>query len=149
MKRLIIAASLLFSAASMAQTTIDIDTHGLTNEQKAELVKQVEQMKSAANAIDANIPTVAQIDQWANVGEHIGKMMGGAAKEVGVAVNDFVKTPVGVMTAGLIIWSYMGSMIVHVVSGWAMLIIMFGILTYIVKINKHYDITYDKAAGLS
>lgn len=60
-----------------------------------------------------------------NIGERIGKMIGGAAKEVGVAVNDFVKTPVGMTAMALIVWHYMGGMIIHVFG--AMLILGVGL----------------------
>lgn len=109
------AMFMVFSQTASAE--VQIDTRGLTDAQKAELVKQAEAMKSTI----AQEETTEKIDKWVNVGERIGKMMGGAAKEVGIAVNDFVKTPVGQMTAALIIWNYIGSALVHVIAGFALL----------------------------
>lgn len=111
MKNLIAVVMCMFAFPAFAAIN-NIDTNGLTEAQKAQLVQQAEQMKNATPLDTAN-----KVDQWVNIGEKIGKMLGGAAKEVGIAVNEFVQTPVGKMTAVLIVWNYMGSMIVHVLSG--------------------------------
>ena len=124
MKQLLVITTMLFSLNVFA--AVEVDTTGLTNAQKATLVQQAEQFKKEST----NMSSAEQVDQWVNVGERIGKMMGGAAKEVGIAVNEFVKTPVGKMTAAVIVWNYMGSMIVHVVSGLFVLICSWGLLTW-------------------
>lgn len=141
MKNLIAVVMCMFAFPAFAAIN-NIDTNGLTEAQKAQLVQQAEQMKNATPLDTAN-----KVDQWVNIGEKIGKMLGGAAKEVGIAVNEFVQTPVGKMTAVLIVWNYMGSMIVHVLSGWALLIITFSLLLWYSKRVTGLEITYDKEAG--
>ena len=141
MKKFLIAAAMMLSL-SVANAAVDIDTRGLTESQKAQLVQQAEQMKKATP-----LETAEKVDKWVDVGERLGKMMGGAAREVGIAVNDFVKTPVGMMTAGLIVWNYMGSMLIHVVGGFTILFITFGLLTWYSGRLREVTITYDKEAG--
>lgn len=141
MKKFLIAAAMMLSL-SVANAAVDIDTSGLTESQKAQLVQQAEQMKKATP-----LETVEKVDKWVDVGERLGKMMGGAAREVGIAVNDFVKTPVGMMTAGLIVWNYMGGMLVHVVGGFMILFITFGLLTWHSRRLRTVEVTYDKEAG--
>lgn len=48
------------------------------------------------------------VQAWAEAGAQLGAALANAAKELGVAANDFVKTPVGIMTAGIIIYKYVG-----------------------------------------
>lgn len=79
-----------------------------------------EDATATATAVDAP----QKVDEWITLGERMGRMMGGAAKEVGIAVNDFVKTPVGIMTAGLILWKYAGAAAIHIIGG--VMIIIFG-----------------------
>lgn len=141
MKKYLIALALMFSV-NAASAAVEINTSGLTESQKAQLVQQAEQMKKATP-----LETFEKVDKWVDTGERIGKMMGGAAKEVGIAVNDFVKTPVGQMTAFLIIWNYMGSMLVHVVGGFTILFITFGLLTWYSGRLREVKITYDREAG--
>jgi hypothetical protein len=62
-------------------------------------------------------------------------------------VNQFVETPVGKLTAALIVWNYMGNMVVHVVSGWVLLAISWGLLFwYSKRLNRVY-IEYDVSSG--
>ncbi len=141
MKQLMIAFVMFFFSLS-AMAAIDVDTRGLSDTQKAELVKMAESMKTTPVAKAAD--TVEAVDKWVNVGERIGKMMGGAAKEVGVAVNQFIDTPVGKMTAAIIVWNYMGGMVVHVISGWVFLLLSWSMLVWFIRRNTRLVIQYDK-----
>lgn len=65
----------------------------------------------AANTPPAPDPSTAT--QWATdmatVAESFARAIGIAARELGVAVNDFLKTPAGVLTAVVILWKVIGS----------------------------------------
>lgn len=143
MKKFFILAIMLFSFSAFAGTPQPtVDLRGLTEHQIAVLSSQAESMKSSsADKI------VGSVDKYVDVGERIGKMMGGAAKEVGIAVNDFVKTPVGLMTAGLIVWHYMGGMLVHVIMGMIMFAVTFGLLFWYSRRLCATTITRDIAGG--
>jgi hypothetical protein len=55
------------------------------------------------------------------------------AKEVGVAVNDFVKTPVGIMTASVILYRFMGRDIIKLMSGMLFGIVGMSIWLYLLR----------------
>lgn len=122
----------------------------LTESEKAEVLKIIAD-KSAAAKVDptalakaaAAASTPAKVDDWLNIGERIGKMIGGAAKEVGVAVNDFVKTPVGMVAMALIVWHYMGDVVVHVFGGLMVLSVGCGFLLYFVRKQTQIVTEYD------
>lgn len=116
-----------------------VNTNGLTAAQTAELVIQAEKMKNATADPDA-IAEVA--DKWINVGERFGKMMGGAAREVGMAANDFLQTPVGMLTAGVIVFNYIGSPIIHVTVGMTIFFTLFFCLIYLQRQGRRIEITY-------
>lgn len=117
----------------------------LTEAQKAEVVKAVAD-KAATNITTpvGGMPNVSadKVDKWLDVGEHFGKMIGGAAKEVGVAANDFVQSPVGMLTAGLIIWHYVGSVLVHVIGGLIVIVVGFGFLWFMIRRSVDCEIEY-------
>lgn len=146
MRKLLILLT-LFTSISFAQTQINVDTQGLTTEQKAQLATQIEQMKSQSKSVLPNVDAIQPevVDKWVTTGQHFGQMMGGAAKEVGVQVNDFVKTPVGLMTACLIIWNYMGAMITHVVIGLFFWITASTALIIYMRSFRGKVITYDES----
>jgi len=135
MKRLIVAIFLLmFAIPSLAGGMSYDQMHSagwdkLSESQKAALVKQV----ADTTAQQSNLTNPQNVEQWVNIGERLGKVIGSVAKEVGVAVNEFITTPVGQMTMALIIWSYMGTVLVHIIGGVLILIVGFTFITYIMR----------------
>ena len=52
-----------------------------------------------------NSPSITDTaERWVQIGANIGQMMGGAAKELGIAVNEFSQTSLGEVTMVMIIW---------------------------------------------
>lgn len=150
MKKFFIGGLMMLSVSAFAGTSQStVDLRGLTEQQIATLATQANSMKAeSAEKVVEKVDKVAEkVDTYADVSVRIGKMLSGAAKEVGIAVNEFVKTPVGMLTAGLILWHYMGGMIVHVVSGWAFLIISFSLLFWYSRRAVTLNIEYDIAGG--
>lgn len=163
MKRFMMAV--LVTMAAMCVTVPAFAGNGMTSDtvnsagfsklseaEKAEVLKLVAD-KAAAQKVDVPgslekvvdkvTPTAEGVDKWMTVGEKFGKMMGGAAKEVGIAVNDFVKTPVGMMTAGLIVWHYTGGVMVHIFGGLLILVVGFTYMRILMNRSCDWVITYD------
>jgi hypothetical protein len=118
----------------------------LTEAQKAEVLKtiadKVAASKVAPTVIEA-VSTPKKVGEWLDVGTKIGQMMGGAAKELGIAVNDFVKTPVGQWTMAIIIWKFMGGALVHVFGGLLLLAVCLTVIWLVARTQREVDITYD------
>lgn len=51
--------------------------------------------------------------EWVDIGTSLGQGLAATARELGVAVNDFAKSPVGIIAIVLIVWNYMGDTIIH------------------------------------
>lgn len=113
----------------------------LTDEQKADVIKQIAQSQTSTPI--AAQATPQKIGEWVDLGTKIGQMMGGAAKEVGIAVNDFVKTPVGQWTMAMIIWKFMGSVIIHVFGGLLVLTVGLSIILFFSRRLRTCTIVYD------
>ena len=70
-------------------------------------------------------------------------MLAGTAKEVGVAVNEFVKTPVGKMTMAIVVWNYLGNVAVHVFGALLIWTIGFAFILFMLRRVRSTEITYD------
>ncbi len=90
-KILMILAVALACVTASAQT---IDTSGLSKQQMMELATKAAEMKSPSN-MSAEVRREAAA--WGELGANMGKAVVGAAREVGVAANDFAQTPLGVV----------------------------------------------------
>ena len=141
MKQFLLAL-VLACTVGLASAAVEINTSGLTELQKAELVKQAEIMKAQAKS-NSLTSVVENTEQWLNIGERFGKMLGSAAKELGIATNEFLQTPVGIMTASVIIFQYMGGPIIHMFTGITILLLGVAVITYLGRQRRELTITYD------
>lgn len=156
MKKLIIstiACLVLFSGIANAQ----VDTHGLTDEQKAQLALQAAQMKKQNDNPATSLPdnlSPEKLDQWVDLGKNIGLAIAATAKELGVASDEFLKSNTGKITVALIVWHFMGKDIVGIVGGTIAWIVLATIILWsfhyfhmtkkvvIKKENKEVDVKY-------
>ena len=117
MKALLLALLMLMPTAVFANTITKDDLSGfntLTDMQKAEIIVQIAQatelndLGGITSILDTPVQP-EQVDEWVDLGVKVGKMLGGTAKELGIAANEFATSPLGIITMGLIIWNYAGS----------------------------------------
>lgn len=64
----------------------------------------------AAKIIEASTPLITpeKLSSWTTVAEGFSKAIGAAATQVGVSVNEFIKTPAGMITVAVIVWKAFG-----------------------------------------
>ena len=116
----------------------------LSEAEKAEVIKMV---ADKAASKDVSVPaalTEDKVEKWVKIGSNIGQGLAGAAKEVGVAVNDFAKTPVGQLTMMLIVWHMIGAQLIHVFGGIMIWIVGIAIIRHMVARAYPSKITYSK-----
>lgn len=94
-----------------------VSTNGLTDEQQAEIALQVAQQKAKNKITIPPDMTPKEIQEYAVLGESIAKALGSCAKELGVAVNDFAESKVGIIATVLIVWKVAGEDIMGFVVG--------------------------------
>lgn len=122
---LLLASAMPFSAMAITQEEINQQTNQqLTNElanmtdaQKAEALKAIHSGSSS---------TAAKAQEWIDIGNGLGAGLASTAERLGIAVNKFAYTPVGRMAMVLIIWSFMGSTIIHFMAALFSLVLLFG-----------------------
>lgn len=127
MKKLLVAAALVASITAHAE----ISTTGLTEIQVAELQKQAAEMKDRGNSVTAHI------DEYAELADKLSNTMTKTATNMGVVVNDFANSPVGMMTAGVVVWKYVGaSLLSFIVGSLIAIIISIGTFSFINKTRE-------------
>ena len=146
MKKLFAIVMLLVSSLAFAGNTTDaVHSAGfnkLSETEKAEIIKMVADKASQKDVMPAM--TEDKVEKWVKIGSNIGQGLAGAAKEVGVAVNDFATTPVGQLTMLLIIWHMIGAQLIHVFGGILIWIVGIAIIRHMVARAYPSKITYSK-----
>jgi hypothetical protein len=161
MKKLLLILTLMLSTPVFAQNTVDVS--GLSAAQIAELKKSVIDAKLQKDE-PTNISAIVRQEAgaWGDMGANMGKAMVGAAKEMGVAANDFSQTSLGKVTVGIVVYKIIGRDILKIVVGLAVLILGSSISLYLLfsyrwgkciyetkpalfgLLNKRYVISYEE-----
>ncbi len=124
MKALMLTAVLALSSMSALAEQITLDANGLTEEQKAQLALQAAQMKTApANTQGTSAAIRQEAEAWGELGANMGRAAVGAAKELGVAANDFIQTPAGKVTMGVVVYKLIGKDILGIIIGLGILFV--------------------------
>ena len=122
----IILAFTMLCGNAMANT---IDVSHLTKEQQAALDAMVKNSNSSPKL------DLATAGKWgaemSQAAEGFARAMGVAARELGVAINDFLASDAGKLTAALIIWKIMGK---------GMLALMFGVILLIISTRIYFKV---------
>lgn len=133
-------------AAIMATSAmaVEVDTRDLTDAQKAALQAQIEQLKTEKSDPQNISKTVRhEAEAWGELGGNMGKALVGAAKEIGVAANDFAGTSLGKVTVGVVIYKLMGKDIVSMITGGFILIFGFAMSTWIITTRRWSKVQYE------
>jgi len=135
--------------ATDAQTIDSIDVRNLSTEQKAELVAQAAKLQEQAKT-QANISETVRNEAyaWGEIGANMGKAAVSAAKELGVAANEFVQTPMGKITMALVIYKVAGEDILGVIIGVGVIVFFFSLALYFVLKNKYSSAEYEYVDGI-
>ena len=136
----------IWSIPALAQNAID--TSNLPRKQQAEVALLAAQLAvgktDAASTRESNVKASNSLADWANVGSSIGQAFGSAAKEVGIAINDFANSPVGRVAMALIVWHFIGGALIHFIGGLFVIIIGLSFIVWLVKRTYPTTYQYDK-----
>jgi len=97
----------------------ELNTTGLSEEQLAQLALQAAQMKKN---ITENV-TTEKVNEWVDVGKNVGIALAATAGELGVAVDEFLKSTTGKITVVLIIWKVAGKEIMGLFVGMTLIVV--------------------------
>lgn len=109
MKYIGIIVLMMFTSFTFASTSCGNIRGNYTTEQIAAMKEACEQITPIQNAgitISSIQPEV--ITHWGQLSLELATALGVAAREIGVSVNEFVASPAGYITVGVILWKTIG-----------------------------------------
>lgn len=71
-------------------------------------------LNKAAPESDKPMLTPDDVKEWGSLAKEFGSAIGQTAKELGIAVNDFLRTPAGILITIYLFWSKLGGIIIGV-----------------------------------
>jgi hypothetical protein len=103
--------------------SVTIDTSGLTPAQIEEIKAKSAAMRTeATNPATISATVRGEAAAWADLGANIGTAMVGAARQIGIAANEFSQTGLGKIVTVLIVYKIAGNDLLGVVIGSLILI---------------------------
>ena len=104
---MLVFMSMLFSPIAMAQSSVN-GWNKLSDAEKAEFALSIAKKAEAQNGTSSIDVSIDRVERIATIGTTIGRSMGDAARELGVAAVDFANTPVGKVATAVIVWKVIG-----------------------------------------
>lgn len=147
MKYIILVFVFLSFNASALNTHDLTGFSDLTDVQKAEIAKTIAQTAAQnTKKPEVAVPAPEDFEKYAKIGEGIAKSLGAAMKELNVQSNEFLSTPVGMITTGLIVYKVLGddvlSQIKNIVQSGLFTIVWVSFLIWYVRNCQDVKIKY-------
>jgi hypothetical protein len=148
MKKLIVLfiAAVMSFAAAAADEVRSVDISKLTNAQKADVLKYAASLEESKGS-NLSEKTREEVGKWGELGVGMGRAAVAAAKEVGVAANEFVQTPLGKITMGVVVYKVIGKDIIKFLVG-STVFTIFLTVAVILVFRKKGNVTYDYKPAL-
>ena len=139
MKKFIAVISLLASFSVAAAQTVDLSK--LTPEQQAQITKQVAELAKEPTNVSATVRKEAEA--WGELGSNMGKAMVGAAKEIGVAANEFSQTSLGRIVVFLAAYKIIGHDALGIIFGTLILVFGYGFALWVFTTRRWSNVKYE------
>ena len=141
MKKLFAMVLMMVSFTAMATQSTSVDLSKLTPEQRAAITQQVNEMGGSPTNISATVRKEAEA--WGELGANMGKAMVGAAKEVGVAANEFSQTSLGKIVVFMVAYKIVGQDALGVIFGTLVLVFGYSLALWVFTTKRWSDVTYE------
>lgn len=126
--------------AATANDIKSVDISKLSQEQKSQILSQVAELEKSPVNISESVRKEASA--WGEMGTNMGKAVVSAAKEVGVAANEFSQTSLGKVVVTLAVYKIAGKDIMGVLFGSLILVVFLGISLYLILKKKYTKVEY-------
>lgn len=138
------------NAQAQTQTPVPcaVDPDWTTAKLQEELERcRVKMQPEVINQIAEQI-TVERVSEYSKLAKGIAEAIGIAARETGLAVNEFLATDAGFMVAVLIVWKIIGAQIIGIVIGVIAMIAIPIVAFRAVKFARTDGYNYHESVGL-
>ena len=116
----LLLALMLVAMPAMAQTAtnpcddVAESTRGKSGDEVETILKLCRQAKPAISIGTAAVPDAEEVNEWAGVAKGFAEAVGILAQKLGVAVNDFLRSPAGIILALILIVKHAGGVIIGI-----------------------------------
>ena len=142
MKSFILACTLALSTSVFAASpNTSVDLSKLTPEQRQIITQQVNDLSATPTNISANVRKEAEA--WGDLGANMGKAMVGAAREVGVAANEFSQTSLGKVVVFIVGYKIIGHDVLGVLFGSLILVFGYALAIWILVTRRWSTVKYE------
>lgn len=137
---LLVFFSLNVFAAQTDRTVVDITN--LSQEQKALIFDQVGKL-TASDSNNTSAVIRKETEAWGELGANIGKAMVGAAKEIGMAANEFSQTSLGKIVVIGVVYKLVGRELLKVIYGTMLIVFGCGVGLFVLCSNRWSNVKYE------
>ncbi len=141
MKKLFATLALCVSSGAFAAPQNSVDVSKLTPEQVQRINQQVTEMSN--NPMNVSATVRKEAEAWGDLGSNMGKAMVSAAREVGVASNEFASTSLGKIVVGIVTYKIVGREILGVLVGSITLLFGWSVAIWLLTTRRFADIKYE------
>lgn len=134
-------AALAFGVSAAQAGVQGVNTNGLSSDQIAQLNQQAQSMKNDPTVVSSKVRQEAEA--WSELGANMGKAMVGAAREVGVAANEFAVTPLGTVVVGITAYKIVGRDLLGVIIGTLIIVFGYSIAFWMFLTRRWSNIQYE------
>lgn len=141
MKKLLATLVLCASTGAFAATQTTVDVSKLTPEQVQRINQQVSEMSN--NPMNVSATVRKEAEAWGELGANMGKAMVSAAREVGVASNEFASTSLGKIVVAIVTYKIVGKDILGVMFGALTLVFGWSVALWLVLTRRFANVKYE------
>lgn len=108
----------MFMFMAVPAMACNLQNTNLPEDVKKELELKCLQAEKAAKDKASEVATASQVDQlsaYAGIATEVAKAVGLAAKELGIAANEFILTPAGIITMLFVVFKVFGKLLATIV----------------------------------
>lgn len=113
MKKILIPLLLAFSSPAFAQT-VNLDCTSINWTEQSAATEKLKTICNPQAAKETPAVTPEKVREWGSLGKEFSTAVVDTARELGVAVNEFLYTPVGILIAFYFLWGLIGGIIIGV-----------------------------------
>jgi hypothetical protein len=141
MKKLLVTLAMCVSTGVLAAHPTSVDVSTLTPEQIQKINQQVSEMSNNPMSVSATVRKEAAA--WGDLGANMGKALVSAAREVGVASNEFASTSLGKVVVAIVTYKIVGKDILGVVFGTLTLLFGWSVAIWLLTTRRFADVKYE------
>lgn len=140
LRSIILAVSLMFSSVAMAQTVNPCDN--IPEATRGKNSTEIATILETCRGDNGNMPTITpeKAAEWSDAAKGFAEALGIAAKELGIATNDFLMSPAGFLLAAILLFNYAGGAIIGLPFSIFTILLMFSLIRRLMTDKIEYEV---------